>query len=646
MSKADQLQKPQDPVASKRLCIVTLSCIYLQTHQYQSLVREITTPTLPTFVTSCLALITSKSTSKVLEAPASLVESIFDAFSALMPRHPAIFRPFAGQIRTVTRIYVAPTFSDDRFVPELLKESARSLAVLVHQTAPKNTSGEEWGKSVRELVKEIHGTTDQVFRAVVEDWESTVGYISQPIDVNKELEGGGKSKDDYPGWSGIDAGLDRLTGLLGYLEEHFKHHTATAVTVPLGIIDDLLTRLMSIAPPVSKSGSDHGSMRLHPGISREEREGLWAGLPQVHIGAMDIYAVLIDRLQQGFTSLAQGCIEHITWTFRTDKQDESCRTKAYDLIAKVLPLCGSSLPKTCVDRLTSVLVGVCKELRPEEAKPVSMTQKDSHGKATSNGVTNADNFLKSAPILSSGSSSDSAVISAAKRLLPLFFSHLPQQHVEAYVRAELDRTAILSHHKQAMLASVLNPFLGKNGKSLPSILPHLSRGFPRDAAVEALLRPRQPVIRQSRPVMSAPLEEKIAEDEDLIMSDLVPAAVAADSSKAHTITTIAASTLTSTVETQTTSRNVEIIEATVAVDKPNVWGTQKKVSVDASVGPQIKVQARKHSDHAQTAATAVSTAPLLTSAATTSAVEEDEDSDDESVHLEAGLSESEDEEEE
>jgi len=540
---------------------------------------------------------------------------------------------------------VAPTFSDDRFVPELLKESARSLAVLVHQTAPKNTSGEEWGKSVRELVKEIHGTTDQVFRAVVEDWESTVGYISQPIDVNKELEGGGKSKDDYPGWSGIDAGLERLNGLLGYLEEHFKHHTATAVTVPLGIIDDLLTRLMSIAPPVSKSGSDHGSMRLHPGISREEREGLWAGLPQVHIGAMDIYAILIDRLQEGFTSLAQGCVEHITWTFRTDKQDESYRTKVYDVIAKVLPLCGSSLPKTSVDRLTSVLVGVCKELRPEEVKAAPMTQKDSHGKATSNGVANADNFLKSAPILSSSSSSDSAVIGAAKRLLPLFFSHLPQQHLEAYIRAELDRTAILSHHKQAMLASVLNPFLGKNGKSLPSILPHLSRAFPRDAAVEALLRPRQPVIRQSRPVMSAPLGEEIAEDEDLIMSDLGPAAVAADSSKAHTITTITAITAsTSTVETQTsTSRNVGIVEATV--EKPNVWGTQNKVSADASAGPQIKVQAPNRSD-SQTAATVVSTAPLLTSAATTSAVEEDEDSDDESVHLEAGLSESEDEEEE
>ncbi|KFZ22815.1 hypothetical protein V502_02708 [Pseudogymnoascus sp. VKM F-4520 (FW-2644)] len=637
------LTKP-DPAASKRLCIITLSSIFVMTHQYQSIVREITTPNLPTFISSCLALISSKSTGKLLDVPASLTESIFDAFSTLMPRHPAIFRPAAGQIRQVTRVYVAPTFCDGFFVPESVKESARSLAVLLHQTAPKNTSGEEWGKNVRELVKEIHTTTDQVYRAVVEDWESAAGYVSQPVDVNEELHGGGKSKDDYPAWTGIDAGLERLQGLLGYLEEHFKHHTATAVTVPLGIIDDLLTRLMSIAAPQpSKNGSGRDGMRLHPAISREEREGLWSGLPQTYIGVMEVYGILIERLQHNFTSLAQGCLEQITWTFRTGKQDEKYRAKAYDVIATVLPLCASGLPKPSIERMTSVIVSCCKELRTADEVVPAIALKDSSGKAISNGVANADSFLKNKSILSSADVYDTAVVKSAKALLPLFFTLIPQQHLEAYTRAELDRTAIISHHKEAMLASVLSPFLGRNGKSLPSILPHLCRAYPRDPAVEALLRPRLPVIRQSGPIMDAPLEEELDEDDDVAMDDLQPVDEQEELAENINNTTVTSTTTTN----EASSADAAITSIKTKEPEPNHWGTS---------APQNKRYAKRDPENKDAAAPAASisegaprveatTRTTVQSTTTTVDVVEDEDSDDESVHLEAGLSDSEDEEE-
>ncbi|OBT54945.1 hypothetical protein VE04_04701 [Pseudogymnoascus sp. 24MN13] len=640
------LTKP-DPVASKRLCIITLTSIFVKTHQYQSIVREITTPHLSPFVTSCLALVSSKSTGKVLEVPASLTEAVLGALSTLMPRHPAIFRPFANQIRQVTRVYVAPTFCDGFFVPESLKESARSLAVLLHQTAPKNTSGEEWGKNVRELVKEIHATTDQVYRAVVEDWESAAGYVPQPIDVNEELHGGGKSKDDYPAWTGIDAGLERLQGLLGYLEEHFRHHTATAVTVPVGIIDDLLTRLMSIAAPQpSKNGSGQGGMRLHPAISREEREGLWSGLPQTYVGVMDVYGILIERLQHNFTSLAQGCLDQITWTFRSGKQDEQYRSKAYDVIATILPLCASGLPKPSIDRMTSVIVACCKELRTADEVVPAIALKDSSGKATSNGVANADSFLKNKSILSSADVHDTTVVSSAKALLPLFFTLIPQQHLEAYTRAELDRTAILSHHKEAMLASVLSPFLGRNGKSLPSILPHLCRAYPRDAAVEALLRPRLPVIRQSGPVMGAPLEEELEEDDDVAMDDLQPV-----DEQEELLENIVNTTATSmSTSNDATSTDAPITSTKTRELETNHWGTStsatnKVYTRKEPQGKDVAAPAASISEGAPRAETTTrTTVQSTTTTATVDAVEE-EDSDDESVHLEAGLSDSEEEEE-
>lgn len=528
-----------------------------------------------------------------------------------MPRHPAIFRPFAGQIRKVTSTYIAPTFTDACFIPESLKEKSRTLAVLVNQTAPKNTSGEEWGKSIRAVVKDIHTTTDAVFRSVIEDWESSVGYVPQPVDINKSLSGGGATKEDYPAWSGIDAGLERLTGLVAYLESHFMAHTATQVTVPIGIIDDVLSRLMSVAPPISKGDALHGAMRLHPGISREEREGLWAGLPAIHVSVMSIYSTLISRFGTQFVSLAQGALEHIIWTFRTSKEDETYRVVAYKTLTHLLPLCGSSLPKATLDRFTPVLRAICAEIRPEETKVATATIRDIHGKATTNGVANADNFLKSTPILSSGSSSDSAVVEAAKTLLPMLYTHLSQSTLEAYLRAELDRTAILTHNKEAMIASVMNPFLGKNGKSLPSIMPHLCRAFPRDRAVESLLRPRMPVIRESRTVMRDGFEEKREEEEeDFVMGE------------DETVEENGEDEVMG--EAKTVMTRVEKVEEVVA--KPDVW---------ASTGENKALPVPKKVTRTTTKTTAVAKLP--------EPVVEDDDSDDESVHLEAGLSESEEE---
>jgi pre-rRNA-processing protein RIX1 len=619
---------------------LTLTDIYLRTHQYQSIVREITTPTLPIFVSSCLALVSSKS-AKAIDAPASLLEAIFEAFSVLIPRHPTIFRPFATQIRNATRPYVAPTSSDGRFVSISLQESARSLSVVLHQTAPKNTSGEEWGKNVRELVKEIHETTDQLFRAVVEDWESSVGYISQPANVNEELHGGGKSNDDYPVWNGIDAGLERLGGLLAYLEDHFKHHTATAVTAPLGIIDDLLARLMSIAPPNSKGPSDYGSMRLHPAVERDEREGLWTGLPQIHISVMQVYSVLISRLQQSFTSLASGCLEHITWTFPASRSDDTFRCLSYEVARQLLLHCGLSLPKSAVDRLVPILLACCKELRPEEESIPAITRKDSNGKVSANSSANADMFLQNKSSSLNPNLKESDVLRAASELLPLFFSYLPQQNLDGYRRAELERTAILARHKEAMLASVLNPFIGKNGRSLPSILPYLCRAFPGDSAVEALLRPRMPVIRQAGPLMSGDFEEPI-EEEDLVMEDL-PEQTIVTEPKVESFNSFKSSTQQPSVAIKESS-SVEPL-----VDNDFAWG-----SASTRPGTAQKVNQTSTSVDANQATTFISngsnaqptknvTVPSKSaSIGNTDGGESDSDSG-ESVHLNMDLSDSEDE---
>jgi pre-rRNA-processing protein RIX1 len=173
----------------------------------------------------------------------------------MLPRHTTIYRPFTSQIRLAIRPFLAPTSSDDLFVSRSLNESSQRLAVLLHQTAPKNAGGEEWGKAVRDLVHSVHRTADHVFRAVVEDWESAAGYSAKAVDVNQLLSGGGKAAEDLPQWTGIHAGVERLTGMLEFLAEYFRSETSTPVAIPLASILDVVTRMLSIAVPPASAES-------------------------------------------------------------------------------------------------------------------------------------------------------------------------------------------------------------------------------------------------------------------------------------------------------------------------------------------------------------------------------------------------------
>jgi len=132
-----------------------------------------------------------------------------------------------------------------------------------------------------------------------------------------------------------------------------------------------------------------------------------------------------------------------------------------------------------------------------------------------------DTFLQSpvvVPLESRFEKTDLAV--AAGELLPLFLSHIPQQYLDVSLRSLVERTAILVRNKNAMLASILNPFVGKNGRAMTSIVPHLTRQFGTDDVVEILLRPRLPLLPSTRTRML--MEEGVVEAREDDDMDIYP----------------------------------------------------------------------------------------------------------------------------
>lgn len=498
--------------------------IFLLTHEYQTLVREITTPHLSSFITTCLTIVSPRSSSRghSASARAELLATILEAFCHLLPRHPTLFRPFTARFQALLLPLLAPTPSTMLPLHEPsslslglssvsadLLDTAQRLFVLLHCCAPKNTSGEEWRKAIRTTIADIHHTGNKVFRAVIEDWEATAGSIDQGpessnlgeqvSDMNEDLLG-------LPSWQGISAGLERLCGLLALLKAFISTLTSSTVCFPLGPLMDMLARIFSLVVPSKQASADRfGGPRLNPETERDEREGLWAGLPHIHVAALSVISALAVRLNHAFAPLAQGALDQITWVFAAEKFNVDIRIATYALVARLLKLIGPSLTRSSVSTLVDIVKACCDELLPSSAATVTAvaasTSQKGNGQTKGASTIDTDAFLTSSDAKVQSDPISVSIYHAASTLLQLFLTEISSHNLLYPLRVQIDRTAVLTRHKHAMIASVLNPPPNRKGtRTNKSILPLLVRSFGTDLEVEGLLRPRMPIIQVGKDV--------------------------------------------------------------------------------------------------------------------------------------------------
>lgn len=499
------LTKP-DPPTTKKLSVITLTRIFMLTRDYPTLVREITTPSLPTFIQSCLNLATPKASNPLLH-------TVLESFNQLLPRHPTIFRSFMTQMQQIFVQVLAPTPSNasklgpaqapNFFVSSEVSQIAQQLYVQLHQCAPKATSAEEWEKSLKGTINNVHYVADKVFRAVVEDWQSVSGVTStgngRAIDAN--MEDIGPDLMGLSGWSGMYAGSERMIGLLRLLREFMATPTATAVSFRLGPLMDLLSRIFSLTVPISSKVNDwQNTIRFNNQISREEREQLWAVLPHIHVTAMEIVLTLFKRFENTLNPLVAGLLDQLTWVFNAEKDVIEVRTAVYSTVSGLLNLSGSTFPKSSIDPLGDIIRSCCNDMLPQEptmlkSKAASTTTKG-NGNSANQSTTNADTFLGASNTPKTPAANFAGLHTAAHALLPILLSKLPTQYISDSLRTRMDRTAVLAQHKEAMVASVLNPPPAKkSGRPVASIMPLLARSCTHNIDVEGLIRPRMPAIR-------------------------------------------------------------------------------------------------------------------------------------------------------
>ncbi|KAI1175992.1 rRNA processing/ribosome biogenesis-domain-containing protein [Nemania sp. FL0916] len=507
--------KKKDPAVTKDLCIVTLTKIYTLMHEYPTLVREIVTPTLPDFVNACLQILKPPTSSKAGKAPHNLVETIFEALSTLVPLHPTTLRQFTGKLRSELRHFLAPTISDNALIPITLQESSRRLAVRLHMTAAKGSDATEWTKHVEELVKTLHSTSDHVFRAVQETWESAIGYKPQRANIDAEPRGGSEQLDQFPVWVGVQAGGERMIGLLEFVKEYLNCRTRVAVTIPITALVDITSRIYAISPPSPGKGN-HGS-EMNPAIGREERDELWAIFPDVQLAAMRLQLTLIRRLGKNYVPIAQENLDQIVRILPSLYRLPQARTMIFILVKEILQLCGPTLSKFTVESLTLVIKCCCRDLLGAAG---CLPKPKSQGSSTSQNGQKSKTISQNADAFVPGKSQDTMMsvslsaehLEAGETLLTTLFTQLPQQYIPSSLRSQMLRTAILSRNKDAQVASILHTARDRAGRTPQVILPYLAQQFPQDQSVE-LLR------FNFRPIVIGPPGEFMDKDDDMIIEE-------------------------------------------------------------------------------------------------------------------------------
>lgn len=499
----------QDPPEVKKLCLVAITRIFLLTKDYPSLMREITTPALPSFITTSLSLIKPLAVVKgnpdknVLNP---LVQPVLQCWLQLIHHFPPTFRPLLPQIRTIIL-----GLTGDETTSKSTRSLAADVLAALHFSAPKNTAPLDWAQTCQHIIEATHQTADKVFRSILEEWTSINSRSSEPINgkVSSNVESKESDALGMASWNGMHAGCSRIVYLLGLLTATLTTKQAQPVGIPLAEILDLTARMAAVIPPTAQF-----SLRQNQEISRDEREELWIQLPRMHKASIDLLNGISHAYQRVLKPVMPVLSSQILDMFEATNANSDVKEAAYRAFSTLFEDCNLKLTAADSGNL-AILIGLCcSDLRSGTMESASQSQSTLQDKST-----NSTNLALSTQNGSSTATTQvyaqqSTTYRAAWDLLPHLFVHVTPL-LTASVRADLDRTAILLGHEKAMLASVLNPPIVRKGVRIaPSILPFLARADTGNLAFEALVRPRMPVIMD--PSVSKDIlieEEETQEDE-------------------------------------------------------------------------------------------------------------------------------------
>lgn len=467
-----------------------------------TLVREIVVPNLPTTISNLLnfcALSDPSSSISDVEILANVLEALRD----ILQSHPITFRPFAQKTHALILSVLSSSTSSG------VERLAREIFALLHLCASGSSRGitlgntnsgssssgnkatavaDEWARGFKAVIQDVHSTLNVVFRGVLEDndYSRSGSFGGQTNGRETTMETTGSSALGLADWNGIMEGVERVAMLLRLLQSFFTLPSAAQVSIPVGQLVDLTTRIFSVAPSTA---------HINVAVERAERELVFARLPELHSGALDLISTVVERLSGLFSPFALLLVEQVAYIFNEGSWNAEIKMAIYYLLNSLLDKFGTGLTKATIQSIHPILAATCDDLLPPPPATISNpTAKSGKQQRNGNGASgqnfHADAFLS---VLPAGKFIPPGLVSAATILLATALAKLPTSQIRSELRTKMDRTAVLTKNTEAMLASVLFPPAGARRGG--SILPHLvGASSGNSLVVEGVVRPRLPIV--------------------------------------------------------------------------------------------------------------------------------------------------------
>ncbi|KIX96849.1 uncharacterized protein Z520_07569 [Fonsecaea multimorphosa CBS 102226] len=548
------LGKP-DPFEVKRVYLATVSRIFILSQDHPVLLREVTTPLLPAFITTCLSLI--KPVKAHVDSNLNpILQSVLQCWIQLLPQHATIFRPFLARIKLICR-----SFLEDARTATSIRELAIQLLCSLLSCVPKNAMAQEWSQAFSDLINSAHQAADTLFRAVVEEYESndkTRPNAGGKHDFSKEPHISSADEVGLGQWIGMHDGSTRLATFLEWLGCLLSTPTSQAITVPLGSMLDLISRILLVTVPGS-GASTVDTLKYNKEASREERESLWMNLPRLHVACLRMLQKLCETFGQSFLPAIGTVVNHVMGSFITMLGDEMVRQEVYATFSCLLSNLNINDCGLRETTFSTLLEHCCNDLR----RGIPGSDNQSNLNPSKDGILSAQSTLSIAG--GSGCSErQPEVFRAAWRLLPEIFVHCPTSMISRQARTEADRLSVLHDHHDAMMASVMRPMLGKDGKMrTASLLPFLARSAADRLDTEALLRPRMPLVQVSEISAQASLDTQVHHDDHQVtdMLDENGEAVTNPEDPAEALGTDAEQQVTNSFENQEGDEAIQALTA-------------------------------------------------------------------------------------
>lgn len=525
-----KLSQRPEPSSTKKLCIICLTRIFLLTRGNQSLVREMTTPSLPPFITACMRVLQDgkMKSSQQISAHDSLLSTILWAFGKLIPLHPKIFKPFVDRIHSIIMPMIAAAPSSRQAessepqnkltsCPEIVAQKARHVFVLLNFCGSTTSSSQDWEKSLSRVIEDTHFTAHVVFRGFAEESEMSIGNgsVTQNIAPHTGLYQSNEDKPGRPNWIRIHAGLERLNGQILTIQTFLQYPTPVPITVPVSKIFYLIDRILSIIPPSERAsrGTDPGTP-VKPELSRDEREAVWVWLPHLHVSTLALAERFVCRLDDCSISLNQQLIEMVVHVFEHEQSHIKIREAVYRILPLLLPHCASGLHRSLASPLAACLRTCCDDVVHIQTDSGHLQGYSLSNPASNEYAMHADSYFQK-PNTSSDIGISGSLQNVAASLLSAALAYLPSTFLPFSVRSKIDRSAVLAQNEELLQTSVLNAGARKGRKQQSSLLPLLSRHFSESRNTECLIRPRLPPIQSNIADLSnSGSDEEIDADKD------------------------------------------------------------------------------------------------------------------------------------